>query len=122
GNALQLAARDGLTAVAQFLIWKGVDAHGIEGPFDSALHAAACHGRGNIISLLLAHGVDIEYRGPSGTALQVAAHFGQKESVEMLIACGANVNALGGYYGLALYAAASRPAYEIFCKLIAAGA
>ncbi|KAJ7242168.1 hypothetical protein B0H12DRAFT_1023779 [Mycena haematopus] len=87
-----------------------------------ALHAAASHGRRNIISLLLAHEVDIECRGPSGTALQVAAHFGQKESVEMLIACGADVNAPGGCYGPALYAAASRPAYDVFCQLVAAGA
>ncbi|KAJ6484689.1 ankyrin repeat-containing domain protein, partial [Mycena sanguinolenta] len=122
GNALQLAATDGLTDVVQFLIRNGVDVHGEEGPFDSALHAAACHGRGNIISLLLAHGVDIEFRGPSGTALQVAAHFGQKDSVDVLIACGANVNAPGGHYGQALYAAASKPAYSIFCQLIAAGA
>ncbi|KAF7343653.1 ANK-REP-REGION domain-containing protein [Mycena sanguinolenta] len=122
GNALQLAVAEGLTDVVQFLIRNGIDVQGNEGPFDSALHAAACHGRGNIISLLLANGVDIESRGASGTALQVAAHFGQKESVELLIACGANVNAPGGFYGPALYAAASKPAYDIFCQLIAAGA
>ncbi|KAF7343623.1 Ankyrin [Mycena sanguinolenta] len=123
GNALQLAAADGHVDGVLFLLRNGVDVHGKEGEFDSALHAAAAHGRGAIISLLLAHGLGVDYRGASGTALQVAAHFGRKGCVELLIASGANVNAPpGSYYGSALYAAAFRPSYEIFCALIAAGA
>ncbi|KAF7343630.1 Ankyrin [Mycena sanguinolenta] len=122
GNALQLAAIDGHIDVVRFLIRNGVDVHGKEGKFDSALHAAAAHGCGNIISLFLDRGVDIECRGSYGTPLQVAAYFGQKESIELLIARGANVNAPGGYLGSSLYAAATRSAADIFCQLVAAGA
>ncbi|KAF7328589.1 Ankyrin repeat-containing protein [Mycena sanguinolenta] len=107
-DALQLAAASGHLAA--------------EGEFDSALHAAAACGSAKIISLLLANGIDIEYRGPSGTALQVAALFGHKEAVEVLIAGGANVNAPGGSYGSALYAAQGRRAEDVVIALIGAGA
>ncbi|KAF7370633.1 Ankyrin repeat domain containing protein [Mycena sanguinolenta] len=122
GDALQLAIMAGHIDVVRFLISNGVDVRGTEGAFDSALHAAACHGRADIIALLLAHHADIDYRGPSGTALQWAARFGHKKCIEVLIAHGPDINAPGGYFGSALYAAATSSSSEIFRRIVAAGA
>ncbi|KAF7334412.1 ANK-REP-REGION domain-containing protein [Mycena venus] len=122
GNVLQEAALEGLTDMVEILIQNGADVNAKEGEYDSVLHAASVRGHEKIISLLIDHGVDIDFRGRYGTALQVATYFGHKESVRVLIAGGANVNAEGGYYGTALYAAASRLGYGIFRLLIENGA
>ncbi|KAJ6551881.1 ankyrin repeat-containing domain protein [Mycena capillaripes] len=122
GNVLQEAALEGLTDMVEILIRNGADVNTKEGEYDSVLHAASVRGHEKIISILIDHGVDIDFRGQYGTALQVATYFGHEESVRMLIAGGANVNAEGGYYGTALYAAASKLAYGIFRLLIDNGA
>ena len=72
-----------------------------------ALAAAALRGAGDIVSLLLDRGADINaVGGHGGTALVAAASCGRKDIVSLLLDRGADINAVCDRYGTALATAA----------------
>ena len=84
-----------------------------------ALAAAALRGAGDIVSLLLDRGADINaVGGHGGTALVAAASCGRKDIVSLLLDRGADINAVGGHYGTALAAAASCGMKDIVLLLL----
>ncbi|KAJ7697630.1 ankyrin repeat-containing domain protein [Mycena rosella] len=126
GSVLQEASVEGNSVVVRILVENGVDVNTGDGEYDSPLHAAAVHGHQEIISILLAHSADLNFRGHRhlgyGTALQLAAFFGHTQCVRLLIGGGASVDAERGYYGTALYAAAIQGNQETLDLLIENGA
>ncbi|KAJ6521454.1 hypothetical protein DFH09DRAFT_215565 [Mycena vulgaris] len=119
------AALEGLTDIVQILIDSGI--HPDMAPWyagrelTSALQAACTRGHTDIIRLLLDRGASLELYSFE-TPLQVAACFGHKQAVSLLILRGANVNAGGGEYGNALYAASAANHYDIVRILVEHGA
>src|SRR5258705_1816972 len=60
------------------------------------LHAAATHGRDDLVPVLIARGADLNARDFRGdTPLQIAATFARAKIVTMLLAAGANANGSG---------------------------
>ncbi|CAG7935168.1 unnamed protein product [Penicillium nalgiovense] len=92
----------------------------------SSLVAAAASGNVEIVTLLLDHGADVNFRGNDSVALNsilagspiAAASFqGHKDVVQLLIAWGADVNAKGGRYGNPLQTA-SRAGFDCIVELL----
>ncbi|OQE41309.1 hypothetical protein PENCOP_c005G01607 [Penicillium coprophilum] len=92
----------------------------------SSLVAAAASGNVEIVTLLLDHGADVNFRGNESVALNsilagspiAAASFqGHKDVVQLLIAWGADVNAKGGRYGNPLQTA-SRAGFDCIVELL----
>jgi ankyrin repeat protein len=60
--------------VVRLLLEKGANINALNTVDENALHAAACNGKGNVVSLLLENGADVEARNKSNnTVLQVGS-------------------------------------------------
>ncbi|KAF4829521.1 Ankyrin-1 [Colletotrichum siamense] len=89
----------------------------------SALHASSREGHVDVISILLAEGIDINIQlQDQGSALYAASEEGHNQSVEMLLHWGADVNVKGGHFGNPLQAASSRGHERIVKMLLDRGA
>ncbi|KAK4450964.1 hypothetical protein QBC34DRAFT_493465 [Podospora aff. communis PSN243] len=103
GQARTTSARPGASTRAIESI------NGEGGTCGSALQAASCAGREDVVRILLSHGAEVNAEsGYFGSPLQAAAAAGHKGVVELLLASGANVHQLGGWHGGALHAASAR--------------
>jgi len=98
GVPLYYAAKFGFRDLAEHLIAENpghINARG--GFYDTPMHAAACAGHINILSLLLEHGADVDVRDKTGeTPLLRASWAGKREAGWYLIDRGANINAPDG--------------------------
>ncbi|XP_037333131.2 caskin-2-like isoform X2 [Pungitius pungitius] len=107
---LDLACEFGRVQVAQLLLSSNMVVALLEGerkePTDSAfttpLHLAARNGHKDIISLLLAAGIDINKNTKSGTALHEASLYGKTDVVRLLLDAGVDVNIRNTYNQTAL--------------------
>jgi len=82
------------------------------------LYYAALYGLGEVTSLLLDEGANVNAQGGRySNALQAASFRGHEAVVRLLVDKGANVNAQGGSYGNALQAASER-CHEAVVRLL----
>jgi ankyrin repeat protein len=108
-TSLMLAARDGKTASALFLLDNGADPNA-QVPDVFPLKLAASGGHFEIAKQLLARGARVDERTSFGnTALIYAAGGGHKEIVKLLAAYGANINAVTEAGNSALMLVHDRP-------------
>lgn len=121
GTALQAAAYWGREDVVQILLrrganvnaptsticsfsWHDATCNGLDGVcasdvrltngrHGSALQAAACHGKEQIVKVLLANGADVNAKGGEyGNALQAASYWGHDGIIRMLLAHETNID------------------------------
>jgi ankyrin repeat protein len=118
---LYYAARLGFRDLAErFLIEHPEHVNAKGGKHDTPLHAAVAAGRGNILSLLIEHGADMEARSNSlygGTPLTRAAWDGRLEVGQILLDLGANINA-GDIIGETSLINAARKGYVEFARML----
>ncbi|KAM8844354.1 caskin-2 isoform 2-T2 [Spinachia spinachia] len=107
---LDLACEFGRVQVAQLLLSSNMVVALLEGErkeqtdaaFTTPLHLAARNGHKDIISLLLAAGIDINKNTKSGTALHEASLYGKTDVVRLLLDAGVDVNIRNTYNQTAL--------------------
>ncbi|CAN9326560.1 unnamed protein product [Alternaria alternata] len=109
GNALQAASSRGHEAVVKLLLNKGANVNAQGKYFGNALQAASSRGQrkgggGNRCSTRAP--TSTRRQDTSSTRLQAASFKGHQAVAKLLLNIGADVNAQGGYFGNALYAAA----------------
>jgi ankyrin repeat protein len=92
-TALCFGVREGRTEIVEWLFSNGARAQGkIEGSGRNLLHLATLKGYGDIATLLVDNGVDIDATDNFGkTALQYASKYGHKKIADLLKAKGADV-------------------------------
>ena len=97
GSPLLSAAASGQLAAAEFLLAHGTDVNEQDERRDggcTALHYAALHGQSEMVTMLLAHGANIELQtGAGATPFFYAAAGGQPKAAEILLVNGAKVDA-----------------------------
>jgi ankyrin repeat protein len=124
-SPLSWAARSGHTATVELLLKQGgVDVDSRDKKGLSSLSWAAVNGHTAIVELLLKQGgVDLDSRDNDGRSpLSWAAVNGHTAIVELLLKHGADVQAQGGYYGNALYAASLGSHIDVVRLLLDEGA
>jgi len=90
---------------------------------ETPMHAAACEGHANILSLLLEHGADLEGRGSYGwTPLHRASVRGKVEGGQFLLDRGADINARSEGDATPLFLAAINGRVEFVRMLLERGA
>ncbi|XP_077940380.1 caskin-2 isoform X2 [Gasterosteus aculeatus] len=107
---LDLACEFGRVQVAQLLLSSNMVVALLEGErkeqtdsaFTTPLHLAARNGHKDVISLLLAAGIDINKNTKSGTALHEASLYGKTDVVRLLLDAGVDVNIRNTYHQTAL--------------------
>ena len=121
---LQIAASFGGELFVDGLLDTGADVNACDGPYSSALIAAAYNGHLDVVHLLVDRGADVNIRGVYliGSALQAAILSGYKEMIQLLVNLGGDVNAQGGLYGNALMAAAYFGDFEAVRLFVERGA
>src|SRR5271157_5325709 len=87
------------------------------------LTQASKFGHANIVTLLLEHGVDVNFQKPgNNTALIEAASAGKRDVIELLLSRKADLNRVGVHGGTALAHALLNEQYDSAKFLVAAGA
>lgn len=94
-SAMLCAAEAGLVHIIEYLHAQGASyVAAAEGRADTALHAAASHGKQDCVRLILGRGVDVDIRQATArTALHDAARNGCLDVCRLLLAAGADVDA-----------------------------
>ena len=90
--------------------------------YGDMLQIASKKGNRDLVSLLIAHGADVNAEGAYGNALQAASARGDQEMVKMLLDHGEETNIEGGFWGYALQAAAYEGNLHIVDMLLDHGA
>jgi ankyrin repeat protein len=120
-TALMIAALQGHTEFVRLLLERHVDPNPTPGW--NALHYAAFENRVEILTLLLAAGIDIDALAPNGqTALMLAAKRGHLETVKILVANKAKLDIEDSDEGTALAMAKKTNQAEVAQFLVRAGA
>jgi ankyrin repeat protein len=121
---LYYAARFGFRELAEHLIAEHpehVDAEG--GGEVTPLHAAVSGGHGDILSLLIEQGADLNGRGNDGDSpLRRASQKGKLEAGQLLLNCGADIGARNSFGQTVLIAAISYGHVEFARMLLERGA
>ena len=134
-RALVAAARTGNLEIAQLLIDRGADIHGVDDEGWTPLHhSVVCRDvrAPKVVNLLLVNGavVDVTGRPPAtenskfrgNTALYIASSYGRWQTIEVLIAAGADPNSRGWGDRTPLHACANSNQVEGAQLLLDAGA
>ncbi|KAG4025794.1 hypothetical protein MFRU_050g00120 [Monilinia fructicola] len=127
-NALQTAARAGMTDMVQFLLRAGAAVNTPSGIKGDALQSAAREGRVEVVKLLLENGAIFQEHKDSlfGNPLSAAAHKGSYKLVDLFLEMGVSINISGGRYGNPLQSAVNaqhlQPDIEFIRYLIFKGA
>jgi hypothetical protein len=123
-RALRAAAQRGTVSECRALLRTEINIDAAD-PLDgfTALIAAACHGRGDIVAALLYYGASTAHADKRGlTALHWAASFGHLGCVQELLSRHADPNATTGRFDTALHHACKGLHTECVVALIQAGA
>lgn len=112
-TALMLACKGGYKNIARDLLDNGADSFAFDGIGWSALHYAACTGKVETASIILATGVDVDHMEreeskAGGTPFTVATRFGHLEMMKFLMLRGAEVNRKDMHRGMSAIAIAAR--------------
>ena len=122
-SALREAAAGGHELIVQELIASGANVNSHSGRYRNfPLESAVAKGLGSIVTLLLAHGAEVDACGPDGTALQLACYDGCMATVKALLDHGADPNLADGSYGGPLQAAVIGDHPELVQFLLDSGA
>ncbi|CAN0538652.1 unnamed protein product, partial [Ectocarpus sp. 12 AP-2014] len=93
GSALHLALRAGHDALARELLRLGAAAKEKDSNGDTPLHLAAASGLGDVVSLLLRDGAEVD-DNDGETPLHAACVVGCSEGIRALVQNGANINTI----------------------------
>ena len=107
GSVLQASARGKSVAITERLLECGAKVNAItQGPYATALNAAALAGDFDNVKVLLDHGADVKITGGNfHSVLQFAAFKSKIPLIRLLLKSGAEPNSIGGRYKTALQAA-----------------
>lgn len=121
-SALHLAAKEGLTAQAKFMLESGINVNISDGKTGTALHLAAAGCYCEIATLLVQHGADVSLLDEdSTTALHIAARAGSLEIVQLLLEAKADMAAPDGLGKTALHLAVEEHHEDVSNFLIKEG-
>ena len=109
-EALLVSVEEGTTEAVLRIISKGVDVNAKGGQYGHALCAAACHGRKEIVKVLIDQGalVNAPASSKDGYSLHAAAAEGHLDVVKVLLNKGAQVQLQGGQFRFPLTAGESK--------------